>query len=96
MVIMGNKCDLEDQRKISKEQAEQWCKENGDLAYFETSAVSNIQVEDGFMKVVKLALDSMENDDMQMPDSIGGMGIKLDARRSSTLSAYKRNKKCKC
>jgi GTPase SAR1 family protein len=43
-VLVGNKCDLEDQRVISKEEAEKLAKINN-LTYIETSAKSNINVK---------------------------------------------------
>ena len=48
--------------------------------------------------MVKRALDNQKDDEMAMPDTIGGMGgnIQLNARADSSAGAYKRNKKCKC
>jgi small GTP-binding protein len=46
-VLVGNKCDKEDQRKISKEEGEELAKSYG-VPYVETSAKSNICVEDSF------------------------------------------------
>ena len=37
MILVGNKCDLEDDRAVSREDAEQLAAENG-MLYFETSA----------------------------------------------------------
>ena len=52
-VVMGNKCDREAERDVSKEDAEAWCKENGGIPYFESSAQLNIGVEDAFMSIIK-------------------------------------------
>ena len=48
--------------------------------------------------MVKRALGNQKDDEMAMPDTIGGMGgnIQLNARADSSAGAYKRNKKCKC
>ena len=43
--VVGNKCDLGDQRKIRIEQALDFCKRNGDMHYIETSAKDNLNVE---------------------------------------------------
>ena len=56
-IVMGNKCDMPD-RAVSSEEARSWCKENGDIPYFETSALENTAVDDAFLKVVKKALDN--------------------------------------
>ena len=53
MVLFGNKADKADERQVSKEEAEQWCKENNNIPYFETSAIEKVNVEDAFMCMVK-------------------------------------------
>ena len=71
---------------MSSEDAKNWCKENGNIPYFETSALDNICVDEAFITMVKKALDNQESDEMVMPDSIGGIGgtnIKLNARSNS-------------
>jgi GTPase SAR1 family protein len=45
MVLIGTKCDLEDQRKITQEEARQFAFENN-LIYVETSSKSNINIEE--------------------------------------------------
>ncbi|XP_076061087.1 ras-related protein Rab-9A-like isoform X2 [Oratosquilla oratoria] len=50
-LVVGNKIDLE--RKVDMEEAERWCKENGDVPYVETSAKDATNVEDAFMLCVK-------------------------------------------
>ena len=52
VVLFGNKCDLADQRKISKEEAESFAKKN-DIPYFETSAKDNINLEEGLDKIIE-------------------------------------------
>jgi Ras-related protein Rab-7A len=34
----------------------QWCRENGDIPYYETSALENISVDNAFVEMAKLAL----------------------------------------
>ena len=53
-VVVGNKCDRED-RKVPTDKARKWCSEHGDLKLFETSAKSEIGVEDSFRAIAKLA-----------------------------------------
>ena len=50
-LLIGNKCDLEDERAISKETAEQFAADNG-MQYFETSAKSNINVREAFEQMI--------------------------------------------
>ena len=49
--------------------------------------------------MVQRALTNQKDDEMAMPDTIGGMGganIQLNARAGSGAGAYKRKKKCGC
>ena len=82
---MGNKAYKEGDRQVSAEQAKSWCAENGNIPYFETSALENTNVDDAFITMVKKALENQESDEMVMPDSIGGIGgnIQLNARTNS-------------
>ncbi len=57
VILIGTKIDLVDERVIQREEAEQWCKDNGGLEYFETSAFNNTNVEQAFMAIGKKALD---------------------------------------
>ena len=48
-VLIGNKVDKEEDRKVSAQKAEAWCKENNDMAYFETSAKEGVSVNEAFI-----------------------------------------------
>ncbi|KAL7631452.1 UNVERIFIED_CONTAM: hypothetical protein RMT77_017133 [Armadillidium vulgare] len=68
-LVVGNKVDLG--RKVSREDAENWCLENGDLPYVETSAKDSTNVEEAFM----LCLRRWHNSDRQqerlpLPDTV--------------------------
>ena len=58
IVLFGNKCDLEDQRKISKEEAEQFAHRHG-IPYFETSAKENINLKEGLDRIVEDAYQKL-------------------------------------
>ena len=45
-ILIGNKCDIEDQRMVSKEEGEKLAKEY-DIKFFETSAKQDFQVRPG-------------------------------------------------
>ena len=49
-MILGNKCDIEEQRQISKESGEAIAKQNG-IPFLETSAKSNINIETAFIQI---------------------------------------------
>ena len=51
IIIVGNKCDLENERKISKEKGEEKAK-TLNCPFFETSAFSKIKIEDIFTEMI--------------------------------------------
>lgn len=80
-VVIGNKLDKESLRQVSFEDARKWCKANGDIPYFETSALENISVDHAFVEMAKSALKrESQNQIFSLPDTIGGAGgaIKLN------------------
>ena len=50
IVIVGNKCDLDQKRQVSREEAEKFCK-NHKISYLETSALRTINVKEAFLYV---------------------------------------------
>ena len=50
IIIVGNKCDLDDKRKVSKEEAEEYAK-NEKVMWMEASALKNINVKEAFTKL---------------------------------------------
>ena len=51
IILVGNKCDLENERKITKEKGEEKAK-NFNCPFFETSALSRINIDDIFNEMV--------------------------------------------
>ena len=51
VILVGNKCDLEDARKITKEQGEEKAK-TLNVPFFETSALSRVNVNEIFMELL--------------------------------------------
>nr|AAZ14933.1 putative GTPase [Coprinellus disseminatus] len=64
VVVLGNKVDEDlGKREVSKEQAKEWCRANGNLTYFETSAKECINVEEALASVVAAALEQNRKDE---------------------------------
>ena len=55
IVIVGNKCDLENQRKVSREEGELYCK-GLNIDFMESSALEKINVKECFLTVAKSLL----------------------------------------
>ena len=51
-LLIGNKSDLEDERKVSKEEGKEFAEING-MEFFETSAKEDYQVQDAFIQLTR-------------------------------------------
>ena len=52
VIIAGNKCDLEENRKVSREEVENFCHTNK-ISFLETSALKTINVKEVFLCVAR-------------------------------------------
>eukprot|EP00826_Nyctotherus_ovalis_P000750 TRINITY_DN1002_c0_g2_i13.p2 TRINITY_DN1002_c0_g2~~TRINITY_DN1002_c0_g2_i13.p2 ORF type:complete len:189 (+),score=60.24 TRINITY_DN1002_c0_g2_i13:73-639(+) len=59
-ILVGNKVDLADERKVAEAKALQWCKENGNIPYYETSAKTASKVKEAFEELAKRAIANRE------------------------------------
>ena len=69
-IIIGNKCDRETDRKVTKAKAENWCQNNGNYRYFETSAKDDIAVNDAFETITTLASEQVKEEEIYIPSTI--------------------------
>lgn len=53
MVLVGNKCDLADQRMITTDQGEELARKFGGCAFLEASAKNKINVEQIFYDLIR-------------------------------------------
>ena len=79
-MILGNKCDMEEQRLISKERGESIAKENG-IPFLETSAKNNINVEEAFLQMSERILDKLPG---SVPESSPNIVPKTSPKKSSS------------
>jgi len=75
-VVLGNKVDKEQDRRISRSKADQWCRMNQNpVPHFETSAKTAVNVDDAFQEAARRAfkheeLRSRENDMYVPPQTV--------------------------
>ncbi len=58
-VLVGNKIDREAERKVTESKALQWCKQNNDIPFFESSAKDATNVSMIFERMARDGLKSM-------------------------------------
>ena len=85
IILIGNKCDLENERKIPKEEGEKEAYNNGFL-FFETSCKETVNIEETINSIVSMITDEKGQIEKERNES-----IHLDKKK---LKKHKR--KCKC
>ena len=58
-VLVGNKCDLNEKRKVTSDQGKEFADENG-WPFFETSAKENINVTETFLAAARIGLRQVQ------------------------------------
>ncbi|KAL4801431.1 P-loop containing nucleoside triphosphate hydrolase protein [Aspergillus unguis] len=79
IILVGNKSDLGDhgsdsnQRRITREEAEEWCRMNNVVRYLETSAKSGEGVERAFLEVAERIYRNIETGTYDLNDRRSGV-----------------------
>ncbi|KFR17644.1 Ras-related protein Rab-10, partial [Opisthocomus hoazin] len=79
-MLLGNKCDMEDKRVVSKAKGEQIAREHG-IRFFETSAKANINIEKAFLTLAedilrKTPVKEPNSENVDISSGMGGAGWK--------------------
>ena len=74
IIVVGNKCDLEDKRQVSKEEAENYCNTNN-IGFLEASALNTINVKESFLCVARGLLQ------INFPEKYNNKGDSNNARK---------------
>lgn len=104
IALVGNKCDLANERKVTQEEIDKFMKINSNsYTYIEASAKSGVNVEELFIKLSKellarcksALLNKKNNGDNSLtPDD--GVEVKITDTFHSLISQERQKKKCYC
>lgn len=102
VVLVGNKCDLAssstlsdepNRRQVTREEAEEWCKQNKVMQYVETSAKSGENVERAFLEVAERIYQNIEAGKYDLNDRRSGVkGPGAGGGKSSGVQLVKSDK----
>nr|CAD7455512.1 unnamed protein product [Timema tahoe] len=92
VILVGNKCDMEDERVISFERGKQLAEQLG-IEFFETSAKENINVKAVFERLVDIICDKM-SESLDSDPNLMNAGSK--GTRLTEQPAGPQNGSCNC
>ncbi|UMM12723.1 hypothetical protein L5515_001358 [Caenorhabditis briggsae] len=72
-MIIGNKCDIEERREVSRERGEQLAIEYG-TKFLETSAKANLNIDEAFFTLARDIKSKMEQNEMRAGGSASNTG----------------------
>ena len=94
VIIIGNKCDLEDQRQVTKEQGEEKAK-NNEVAFMETSAFSGENLDKAFEKMMNEVFKKCHEEMMSEGDlDIVGPSKDISLDKTKPKNDEKKKKCC--
>lgn len=93
IVLIGNKCDLENKRIISTNVAKNFAKEN-DLIFCETSAKSDVNIQSTFTDIARALIKLKENDYPKEQKDNNPYAVKTISLKPETLKQIKQTKCC--
>jgi small GTP-binding protein len=92
LVLVGNKCDLEEERAVSKQEGKSMAEKFGDCKFLESSAKACINVEEIFISLAKLI--EKANDPNAAEEEGEEEGAKPKTGKSSSSTGGKKKLKC--
>jgi Ras-related protein Rab-2A len=94
IVLVGNKCDLEEKREISKDEGQQLADLHG-LLFFETSAKTEVNVNEVFTKSLEEIVKRINSDFYDLSDTNCGIKMLSNTRNNKLSNKKISNKKKK-
>ena len=94
-ILIGNKCDLEEKRKVTFEQGKEFADTNG-MKFFETSAKNAHNVEDSFVTMTKEIIKINVDKEKSVKNKEGDTKVKLDLKNNKGQNLMKNESGCSC
>ena len=82
MILIGNKSDSEDERKVDKDRALKFSEENN-LQYFETSAKNGLNIEESFNAIIDLILDGKSEQELLNKLNMQQRALSINSRKKN-------------
>ena len=93
VILIGNKCDLENERKVTVEMGENKAR-NLNCPFFETSALNNIHIEDVFQSIAENIYNRCKNEKNLDDDDDDYEIVPKDDKNININTDAKKEKKC--
>ena len=92
IILIGNKCDLEDERIISNEEGIELSKKYK-LKYFETSCKTGVNIKESAAEIIKQIIEMKEK---KLKEALRGFELieNFQLKKSKTLTTKKKKKNC--
>lgn len=94
--MIGNKVDLEDQRKVTTQEGRKFCDQNGKMIFFESSAKNNMNVENAFRELGAKAVRRQMSINPQTGQPTGRMQDTKKMQLEAKNKKAKEGQGCKC
>ena len=104
LFLIGNKVDLENNRVITKDMAQEFAENNNIKTFFETSAKTGFNAQNVFIEAAKLLYNQhlAYKDRLSRPDSLAHLNsdmnqnIIIEENQEEEEESYRQNKRKKC
>lgn len=94
LILVANKCDIEDKRVISEDEGNKLAIENN-ISFVEASAKENINIKETFIKITEEVMNNVHRKSVHFNDN--EILINAQKRQSFSYQKNKQNRKClKC
>ena len=92
-ILIGNKCDLEQERQVPLETLNEYANEEK-INFFETSAKDNINLKEVFNKIVELIFENKDDEEIIREYSVKKSSLSVASKRTKGKRKFDDSEKC--